>query len=87
MNEYFEKLAQALNALPQGFPRTESNVELEILQLMFTPQEARMAALMNDSWDTVAVAAQKAGLPSLEATRSHPDDGTERFDPLLERPW
>jgi electron transport complex protein RnfB len=42
----YKKLAQKLDAIPNGFPATESGVELRILEWMFTPEEAVLAAEM-----------------------------------------
>lgn len=39
----YEELADALNSLPNGFPRTPSNVEIPMLQKIFTPAEAALA--------------------------------------------
>ena len=42
----YRKLAQRLDALPNGFPATESGVELRLLEWMYTPQEAALAVVM-----------------------------------------
>ena len=44
--EAFVRLADALDRLPNGFPRTESGVELEVLKWMFTPEEAKIASIL-----------------------------------------
>jgi NAD-dependent dihydropyrimidine dehydrogenase PreA subunit len=44
--DIFENLAAALDGLANGFPRTGSNVELEILRRVFTPDEAEVAAVL-----------------------------------------
>ena len=36
----YDQLASALDRLPNGFPRTPSNVESAILRKIFTPEEA-----------------------------------------------
>lgn len=41
--EIYNQLATALNKLPNGFPRTESGIELELLKRIFTPDEAGIA--------------------------------------------
>ena len=43
----YERLAAALDGLANGFPRTESNVELRILRHVFTPDEAEVAAALD----------------------------------------
>ncbi len=40
----YRRLAERLNALPNGFPRTESGVELRLLARLFTPEQADLAA-------------------------------------------
>ena len=44
--DVYERLATALDGLANGFPRTESNVELRILRHVFTPDEAEVAAAL-----------------------------------------
>jgi electron transport complex protein RnfB len=40
----FEKLADALDRLPNGFPRTPSGVEIQILKKIFSEEEAALAS-------------------------------------------
>jgi hypothetical protein len=40
MTTVYEKLRERLDMFPQGFAKTESGVELEVLQHLFTPDEA-----------------------------------------------
>ena len=42
MSNVYERLRDRLDKFPQGFPRTESGVELEILQHLFAPDEAEL---------------------------------------------
>ena len=56
----YRALAQTLDALPHGFPPTESGVELALLAKLFTPEEAALAAVMtpgHDSPDRIAARA------------------------------
>jgi len=39
----YEQLADHLDRLPAGFPRTESGVEIRILKRLFSPEEAQLA--------------------------------------------
>ena len=41
--DIYERLAQHLDNLPGGFPRTESGVEVRILRRLFTPEDAELA--------------------------------------------
>jgi Na+-translocating ferredoxin:NAD+ oxidoreductase RNF subunit RnfB len=40
----YKKLAQRLDAMPHGFPETESGVELKILEKIYTPEEALLVS-------------------------------------------
>ena len=43
MSDVHEKLRERLDMFPQGFPKTKSGVELEILKNLFSNEEARIA--------------------------------------------
>jgi electron transport complex protein RnfB len=43
VTDVYRRLAKKLDRLPQGFPRTESGVELRILQKIFPPADAETA--------------------------------------------
>jgi len=43
MSDVHEKLAQRLDALPNGFPRTKSGIEVKILEKIYTEDEAEIA--------------------------------------------
>ena len=60
--DVYERLADALNMLPNGFPRTDSGVEIRILKLIFSAEEASLACeLREDSIPTDAIA-ERVGL-------------------------
>jgi len=42
--DIYERLADALDRLPNGFPRTASNKEIRILKKIFSPEEASLAS-------------------------------------------
>ena len=63
----YEILAQALDRLPNGFPRTKSGVELQILKRIFPPQEALIASNMTGTRETADTIAERANLPEEEA--------------------
>lgn len=42
----YKALAQHLDAFPQGYPPTASGVELKILSMLFSPEEARLGTLL-----------------------------------------
>ena len=64
----YEQLAEALDRLPNGFPRTSSNVEIRVLKKIFSPEEARIAGQLTGSTESVDVIAEKIGL-SVEETQ------------------
>jgi len=43
-DDVYRRLADRLDAIPNGFPATESGVELRLLAKIFTPEEAGLAA-------------------------------------------
>jgi len=65
-NYVYEKLASALNKLPNGFPRTPSNVEIEVLKKIFLEEEASIASQLNISMESVETIAKRVGLPIKE---------------------
>lgn len=62
----YDSLAEALDALPNGFPRTASGVELAILRRIFSPDEALLAATLGREPETAEVVAARAGLDPVE---------------------
>ncbi|MBC7257993.1 MAG: 4Fe-4S binding protein [Chloroflexi bacterium] len=63
MDDVYEHLADALNRLPNGFPRTATGVELRILQKIFAPEEAALAARLTGEMEPVDAIAARVGLP------------------------
>ncbi len=51
-NDSYQRLAQVLDTIPNGYPSTDSGVELRILQKLFTPQEAELATHLHLTWET-----------------------------------
>lgn len=60
-DEVFERLAEALNKLPNGFPRTTSKIEIQMLKKMFSNEEAALAGQLTYHYDTAADIAQRTG--------------------------
>ena len=60
---YYGALADALNRLPNAFPRTESNIEILLLKKIFAPEEAWLAGQMGIEMEAVDSIAQRVGLP------------------------
>lgn len=65
-NEY-ELLAEALDKLANGFPRTQSNVEIALLQKLFNPEEARIAGSLGGQFESAANIAPRIGLSLKDA--------------------
>ncbi len=57
----YERLARRLDETPNGFPRTESGVELRLLAKLFTPAEAALAAELTLEPETVEELAARLG--------------------------
>jgi electron transport complex protein RnfB len=66
MSDVYRRLAKKLDDLPNGFPATESGVEIEILKKIYTPEEAEMALKIRPVPETVEAIAQRLGKPVSE---------------------
>jgi len=58
----YRKLARRLDAIPNGFPATESGVELRLLAKIFTPEEAQLASEMHQTLEPAEVIAARVGM-------------------------
>jgi electron transport complex protein RnfB len=67
-DEVYERLADQLNALPNGFPRTESGVEIRLLKKIATPEEAWIAGQLGRKLESAREIADRVGLSEAEAT-------------------
>jgi ferredoxin len=65
-NYVYEQLANALDKLPNGFPRTPSHVEIKVLKKIFLLEEASIASQLNISMESVETIAKRIGLPIKE---------------------
>lgn len=65
-NDVYEQLSDALNRLPNGFPRTPSGVETKLLKKIFSPEEASIAARLTGSMESVDKIAERMGLSTGE---------------------
>jgi len=65
--DVYEKLADALDKIPAGFPRTPSNVEILILKKIFSPEEASLASQLGREMEPLELIAERVGLPVDEA--------------------
>jgi ferredoxin len=69
-DDAFERLAAALDRLPNGFPRTPSGMEIRILEKIFSPGEAALAGHLTGTPEPVAAIAARAGQPEGEASKA-----------------
>ena len=66
----YDLMAKALDLLPNGFPRTDSGLEIQILQKICSPQEAALAGLLSGMPEPVEAIAARTGTPSREVSRA-----------------
>ncbi len=62
MVDVYKKLAKKLDKLPQGYPSTDSGVELDILRKIFSPEDAEMALRLKPIPETARRAAKRLGV-------------------------
>jgi NAD-dependent dihydropyrimidine dehydrogenase PreA subunit/DNA-binding Lrp family transcriptional regulator len=67
--DVYAKLAEHLDNLPGGFPRTDSGVEIRILRRLFTPEDAELALHLTLIPEESRVVARRVKIPVKEATR------------------
>lgn len=67
--DVYERLAQHLDDLPAGFPRTESGVEIRILRQLFTLEDAKLAVKLTLIPEEARVIARRAKIPAKEASQ------------------
>lgn len=65
----YRLLAQQLDALPHGFPRTDSGEELKLLAKLFTLEEAALAARLGPTCETAAQIGERVGMPQIVVSR------------------
>jgi ferredoxin len=63
----YERLADALDRLPNGFTRTASKVEIAILRKIFSLEEASLAGQLSGHREPLDVIAERVGLSMEEA--------------------
>ena len=57
----YQRLAQRLDALPNGFPPTEDGAELRLLEKIFAPEQADLAAQLRMTRETPEQLAERIG--------------------------
>jgi len=66
--DVYEKLADALEALPSGYTRTPGKLENELIKIVFTYEEAWLAGQLTRTPETAAEIAQRVGLDEEKVT-------------------
>ena len=66
--DIYERLADALDALPHGFARTPSGVEIRLIKMAFTPEEVSLAGQLTRFPETAAEIAKRVGRDVGEVT-------------------
>lgn len=61
--EVYERLAEALNKHPEGFPRTKSGVEIKILMRILSEEEAELGCNLTHKMETVETISDLTGIP------------------------
>lgn len=61
MQDIYKQLARILDRIPNGFPETESGVELKLLAKLFSPEEAALACQLTLEPQTARAIAQQTG--------------------------
>lgn len=77
VKDVYEMLADHLNRLPAGYPRTPSGVEIRILKRLFTPEEAMLAQALTFKPETVEEIAQRVGAKA--------DEVAERLESMAKK--
>lgn len=66
--DIYERLAAAQEALPHGFPRTPSGVEMRLIKMAFTPEEVALAGQLTRTPETAAAIAKRVGMEESDVT-------------------
>ena len=66
--DVYERLADAMDALPSGYTRTPSKIEIELIKMVFSYEEASLAGQLTRNPETAAEIAQRVGLDEEKVT-------------------
>jgi len=73
---YFE-LAKVLDTLPNGFPATESGVEIKLLKRIFRPEDTKLFCDLKLNFETAQQISDRTGRP-LEGLEKHLNEMSQR---------
>ena len=68
--EMYLKLAKVLDTLPNGFPTTESGVEIKLLKRIFRPEDTELFCDLKLSFETAQQISERTGRP-LDGLEDH----------------
>jgi len=80
--EIYDRLAEALNQHPEGFPRTKTGVELKILMRILPPEEAELGSKLTHNMETVESISARIRIPEEELEKRLKQRRTETSDTL-----
>lgn len=58
----YHQLQELLDTIPNGFPKSEDGIEIEILKRIFTPEEAEIATKLTLKYETPDAIAERTGM-------------------------
>lgn len=76
-DEIYHNLATVLDTLPNGFPSTESNIEIKLLKKIFRPEDAELFCELKLHFETAQQISERTGRP-LEDLEEHLDEMKRR---------
>ena len=62
-NDIYSRLVKVLDTLPNGFPATESGIEIKLLKKIFRPEEAELFCELKLTFETPEQIANRTGRP------------------------
>jgi len=62
-DELYQKLAKVLDTLPNGFPATNSGVEIKLLKRIFEPEQVELFCDLKLNFETAEQIAERTGRP------------------------
>jgi NAD-dependent dihydropyrimidine dehydrogenase PreA subunit len=76
-DKIYHDLANVLDSLPNGFPSTDSGVEIKLLRKIFRPEDAEMFCDLRLHFETAEQISERTGRP-LKGLEDHLSEMTER---------
>jgi len=76
-DELYHRLAKVLDTLPNGFPATESGIEIKLLKKIFRPEDAEFFCDLRLEFETTPQISERTGR-ALEGLEEHLTEMRER---------